>query len=57
VVVGDADDPQVAVSLSRRLDDVLSGNQAIELANIMVTELMAQGGIDDHQRLVAALCE
>jgi hypothetical protein len=56
-MVGDADYPQVAVSLGRRLDDILSGYQAIELAGIMVTELMAQGGIDDHQRLVAALCE
>ena len=34
VVVGDADDPQVAVSLGRRLDDILSGNQAVELASI-----------------------
>ena len=57
VVVGDADDPQVAVSLGRRLDDILSGNQVIELASIMVAELMAQGRIDDDQRLVAALSQ
>ena len=40
-MVGDADDPHVAVGLGRRLDDVLGSDLPIELTGIASAKLVS----------------